>query len=82
MAQAVLERNAAPKIGETRLLIDNKWIDPVEKGSFETYNPATGEVIASVAAGTAADVDKAVKAARRALDSALRAIWTRPIAAS
>ena len=31
--------------------------------------PATGEVIAQVAAGTAADVDKAVKAARRALES-------------
>jgi aldehyde dehydrogenase (NAD+) len=70
MAQAVLERSAAPKIRETRLLIDNKWVEPVEKGSFETYNPATGEVIARVAAGTAADVDKAVKAARRALDSA------------
>ena len=36
---------------------------------FDTYNPATGEVIAKVAAATAPDVDKAVKAARRALES-------------
>ena len=70
MAQAVLEPKAAPKIRQTKLLIDNQWVNPVEGGSFETYDPATGDVIASVAAGTAADVDKAVKAARRALDSA------------
>lgn len=68
MAQAVAKRRATPKITQTRLLIDNKWVDPVEGGSFETYNPATGDVIASVAAGTAADVDKAVKAARKALE--------------
>src|ERR1700722_10520383 len=56
------------KIRQTKLLIDNRWVDPVEGQSFETLNPATGEPIAQVAAGTAADVDKAVKAARRALE--------------
>jgi aldehyde dehydrogenase (NAD+) len=60
---------AAPKIKLTKLFIDNKWTDPVEGGEFETLNPATGEVLAKVAAGTAADVDKAVKAARRALEA-------------
>ena len=70
MAQQTLtKRPAKPAIRQTRHLIDNKWVDPVEGGSFETLNPATGEVIAQVAAGTAADVDKAVKAARRALES-------------
>jgi aldehyde dehydrogenase (NAD+) len=69
MAQMVKERPATAKVRQTRLLIDNQWVDPVEGGLFETYNPATGEVIAHVAAGTAADVDKAVKAARRALES-------------
>src|SRR6185503_13111301 len=34
----------------------------------ETINPATGEVIARVAEGEAPDIDKAVKAARRAFD--------------
>jgi len=70
MAQQTLtKRPAKPAFRQTRHLIDNKWVDPVEGGSFETLNPATGEVIAQVAAGTAADVDKAVKAARRALES-------------
>jgi aldehyde dehydrogenase (NAD+) len=70
MAQQTLtKRQAKPAIRQIRHLIDNKWVDPVEGGSFETLNPATGKVIAQVAAGTAADVDKAVKAARRALDS-------------
>jgi acyl-CoA reductase-like NAD-dependent aldehyde dehydrogenase len=57
MAQETLKkRPAKPAIRQTRHLIDNKWVDPVEGGQFETLNPATGEVIAEVAAGTAADV--------------------------
>jgi aldehyde dehydrogenase (NAD+) len=51
------------------LLINNQWVDPVDGGSFDTYNPATGEVIAKVAAAGPKDVDKAVKAARKALES-------------
>jgi aldehyde dehydrogenase (NAD+) len=69
MAQATLKRPAAPAVTQTRLLINNQWVDPVEGGTFDTLNPATGEVIAKVAAATAADVDKAVKAARKALES-------------
>jgi len=68
MAPTATARPSTPTIKQTRLLIDNQWVDPVDGGSFETYNPATGEVIANVAAATAADVDKAVKAARRALE--------------
>ena len=59
----------SPKIGLTKLFINNEWVDPVDGGEFETYNPATGEVIAKVAAAGAADVDQAVKAARQALES-------------
>jgi aldehyde dehydrogenase (NAD+) len=70
MAQAAAKkRPAAPAVKQTKLLIDNKWVDPVDGGSFETLNPATGEVIARVAEASAKDVDKAVKAARRALES-------------
>ena len=58
-----------PQIRRTQHLIDNKWEDSSDGGRFETWNPATGDVIASVAAGTAADVDRAVAAARRALES-------------
>src|SRR5262245_42230349 len=69
MAQKLAERPAAPSIRQTRLLIDNQWVDPIEGGSFETLNPATGKAIAKVAEGTAPDMDKAVKAARKALES-------------
>ncbi len=65
----ILERPAASKIRQTKLLIDNQWVDAVDGGTFETLNPATGEPIAKMAAGTAADIDKAVKAARKALES-------------
>ncbi|HEY9871119.1 MAG TPA: aldehyde dehydrogenase family protein, partial [Candidatus Obscuribacterales bacterium] len=52
-----------------KLLIDGKWV-PAESGkTFETYNPANGEVLAKVAEGDKADIDKAVKAARRAFES-------------
>src|SRR5207302_3451888 len=54
---------------QTKLLINNRWLDPAEGGTFDTFNPATGEVIAKVPAATAKDVDRAVKAARTALES-------------
>jgi aldehyde dehydrogenase (NAD+) len=70
MAQtATMKRTAPPAVKLTKLLIDNQWVDPVEGGSFDTYNPATGEVLAQVAAASTKDVDKAVRAARRALES-------------
>src|SRR5579863_6060950 len=50
------------------MLIDGKWVDSVSGKTFETINPATGEVIARVAEGDKADVDKAVKAARKAFE--------------
>jgi aldehyde dehydrogenase (NAD+) len=46
--------------------IDGKWT-AVGAASFETKNPATGEVLAKVATASAEDVDAAVKAARAAL---------------
>lgn len=66
---ATMKRPAPPTVKQTKLLIDNKWVDPVDGGSFETVNPATGEVLAKVAAAGPKDVDKAVKAARRALEN-------------
>ncbi|ADV61874.1 aldehyde dehydrogenase (acceptor) [Isosphaera pallida ATCC 43644] len=58
----------APPIHQTRLLINNEWVDASDGATFETLNPATGEVIARVAHATAQDVDRAVKAARNALE--------------
>jgi aldehyde dehydrogenase (NAD+) len=69
MATATVKRPAAPAIRQTKLLINNQWVDPSDGGTFETLNPATGEVIAKVAAAGPGDVDRAVKAARRALES-------------
>jgi len=54
---------------EVRLFIDGEYVDALEGGRFETVNPATGEITAAVAAGTAADVDRAVAAASRAYRS-------------
>jgi aldehyde dehydrogenase (NAD+) len=69
MAQATAKRPAAPAIRLTKLFINNDWVDSSDGGTFDTYNPATGQVLAKVSAATTADVDKAVKAARRALES-------------
>lgn len=54
---------------EHRLLIGGKWLTAVSGKVFETYDPGTGQVIAKVAEGDAADVDLAVAAARRAFTS-------------
>ncbi len=50
----------------TRLWIGSEWVDAEDGGRFATVNPATDEVIAEVAEGRAADVDRAVNAARAA----------------
>src|SRR6202167_1602831 len=57
-------------IGQPRkMLIDGKWVNAASGKTFPTYNPATGEVLAQVAEGDRADIDGAVKAARKAFDS-------------
>jgi len=69
MVTTAQARVAPPKIKLTKLFINNEWVESSSKKSFETYNPATGEVIASVSEGSGDDVDRAVKAARRALEA-------------
>jgi len=56
---------AAPQ----RHLIDGKSVESSSGQTFETINPATGEVLTRVARGNAADIDRAVKAARRAFSN-------------
>ncbi len=69
MAQTVAARTLkTPAVRQTRLLINNEWVSAADGGEFETYDPSTGAVIAKVAEGKAADIDRAVKAARRALE--------------
>ncbi len=50
------------------LFIDGEFTDPAGGASFKTISPSTEEVLAEVAEGDAADVDRAVRAARRAFD--------------
>ncbi len=47
--------------------INGAWQPPAAGGYFSTADPSTGEKLAAVAQGTAADIDAAVKAARAAL---------------
>ena len=55
-----------------KFYIDGQWVDPVEAKSLDVINPATEEVCGKISMGSEADVDKAVKAARKAFDS-----WSR-----
>ena len=51
------------------LFIDGKFVPAQSGETFDVINPATGEVFAKASAGGAADIDLAVKAARRAFES-------------
>jgi phenylacetaldehyde dehydrogenase len=74
MATTLAPTTIDPRVSEflekpRKMLIDGKWLDAVSGKTFPTYNPATGEVLAQVAEGDKADIDAAVKAARKAFDS-------------
>jgi aldehyde dehydrogenase (NAD+) len=51
-----------------QMLIDGKWVDAASGKRFQTHNPATGELLATVAEGDAEDINHAVAAARRAFE--------------
>src|SRR6266508_931789 len=51
-----------------QLFIDGQWVDPAWGETFKTPNPATGESLATVAAGGPEDIDRAVRAARAAFE--------------
>ncbi len=77
MATATAGKNRIqpPKVKPQHpLLIDGKWQDSVSGKTFPTINPATGEVICQVAEADKADVDLAVKAARKAFNGGT---WSR-----
>ena len=52
-----------------KMLINGTWRESASGKSFQTYNPATGDVLAEVAEGDRADIYQAVKAARAAFDA-------------
>jgi len=55
-----------------RMLIDGEWVEARSGRTFEVVNPATAEPMATVPDAGAEDVDRAVKAARRAFDGGWR----------
>ncbi|KOX70125.1 Aldehyde dehydrogenase, mitochondrial [Melipona quadrifasciata] len=63
-ARAQPQRN--PAILYTGIFIDNEWHRSKSGKTFPTINPATGETIAEVQEGDAADIDMAVQAANKA----------------
>ncbi|XP_053151341.1 aldehyde dehydrogenase 1A1 [Hemicordylus capensis] len=56
------------KIKYTKIFINNEWHDSTSGKKFPVINPATGEKICEVEEGDKVDVDKAVKAARKAFE--------------
>ncbi|HMK87841.1 MAG TPA: aldehyde dehydrogenase family protein [Steroidobacteraceae bacterium] len=49
-----------------KFYIGGQWVDPVELRTLDIINPATEQVCGKIALGSAADVDRAVRAARKA----------------
>jgi len=69
-AASALEEPIAPpvQVKYTQLLIDGQFVNAASGKTFPTFDPRTGDVIANVAEGDAPDVNRAVKAARKAFD--------------
>ena len=68
-----LSPNISPKLakfleGTKQLYINGKFVEAAGGKTFDTMNPATGEVLAKVAKAEAEDIDLAVKAARKAFE--------------
>jgi aldehyde dehydrogenase (NAD+) len=69
MATATKSASKTARKFPTQMLIGGKWVESHSGKRFPTVNPATEEVIAEVAEGDAEDIDRAVKAARKAFES-------------
>ena len=61
--------NMLSEQGAYQLYIDGQWVGNGSGKTFPVYDPSTEEVIADVVEASAAEVDLAVRAARRAFDS-------------
>jgi phenylacetaldehyde dehydrogenase len=49
-----------------KMVINGKWVDSASGKTFQSFNPATGGVLAEVAEGDREDINRAVSAARAA----------------
>jgi phenylacetaldehyde dehydrogenase len=63
------ERSVEEFTGSPRqLFIDGQWVDAASGRTFETPDPSTGDTLAHIAEGDTEDIERAVRAARRAFD--------------
>jgi aldehyde dehydrogenase (NAD+) len=67
------------KVEPGKLFINGQFVDAAAGATFDTINPATGDLLTQVADGREQDIDSAVKAARAAFDSGP---WTRKMSAA
>src|SRR6478736_8011613 len=67
-APAPESKSAATINKQYDLFINGEWVKPASGKYFDTINPANEEKLSEVAEANAADVDKAVRAARNAYD--------------
>ncbi|MCU0892090.1 MAG: aldehyde dehydrogenase family protein, partial [Sandarakinorhabdus sp.] len=56
----------------TKFYIDGQWVDPATPNPLDVINPATEEVAGRINLGSAADVDRAVAAAKKAFPAFAR----------
>ena len=69
MSNLAQDTKSEPKLPPVELLIDGEWREAKTGKRFETRNPATGEIITTVAEAGRTDVHDAVMAARRAFET-------------
>ena len=70
VSSSEMENKVAGFLNRTqKMLINGKWVEATSGETFPTYNPANGEVLTHVAAGDREDIDRAVQAARAALEN-------------
>ena len=70
VSSASLHKGVEEFIGKPRrMFINNQFVPSASGKTFPTYNPATGEIMAQVAEGDREDIDRAVKAARKAFEN-------------
>src|SRR6202020_3672405 len=60
--------DADTDLDRTRFFIDGQWVDPLGSDTHRALEAATEQPLGTASLGTDADIDGAVKAARRALD--------------
>ena len=59
-------------LDKRKFYIDGQWVDPLKPNDLAVINPATEKPVAVITMGTAADIDRAVSAAKRVADAVRR----------